>query len=194
MNAAQQITPEQLSQLVSYTINWEITPELIQHWMAASRCEFIGGDPVSPVEAHEQLIKLRDTKKFAGRERLGFLNIFYKGRHIGFSLPRVLDTAEYVKYGVSREKEYYRMGTIFVREDYRSRGIATETTRQFMEQHPYIVWEHKIKNVSSQHVALALGMTKRHTLYYDKNHSWYLAPFDHVHRVALGWATGITPQ
>ena len=180
---------------IAYTLDWEITPRHIVLWMEASRCEFIGdGDESSPRDAHEQLLHIKETGIYAKRKRLGILSIYYKSKLVGFSLPRTLESSEYVKYGIDPSMEYFRMGTIFVTSRCRGRGIATTVTHQFMCAHPNIVWEHKETNINSQRVAVALGMTKRSKIWYDQKNSWYLTPIDSPRKVSLGWATNIAPE
>lgn len=129
-------------------------------------------------ELRVKLLELQQTKRFQDKERLGLLKIYDGDTLVGLSVPRVVERKEYRAWGLTPDKDYYRMGMIFIDEPFRGKGYAKEAARFFHRTYKNVLWVIDPLNEASKKVASSIGLTHNKTLYI-KGTAWQHHPWQH---------------
>lgn len=127
----------------------------------------------------ELLREVQKTKVFSGQERLGLLKILDDDTLVGLSVPRVITKKEHNVWCLPTDKEYHRMGMIYIDEPYRGKSFAKIAASLFKDQYPNLLWTIEPSNIASKKVAEYIGLKHNVTLY-TNGKAWKHTPWKHT--------------
>lgn len=153
--------------MVSIEIDFDFDDAFAEMFLRASKHEFtiMNDGELTLEDVKEILTEGQKTGSVQDKERLGYLKIFVDDTLVGLSVPRVIDKREYRAWAIDPEKEYHRMGMIFIDEPYRGQGIAKQAAVQFIQEYPNLIWVIDPVNEPSKKVAAHIGLRHNVSLY-----------------------------
>lgn len=172
--------------MITIKIDFNFDDDFVELFHKASLNEFtiVNDGKLTLETARDVLVKCQETKKFQDHERLGFLKIYRNGILVGLSMPRVITKREHKVWNLPNDKTYYRMGMIFIDEQYRGQGIAKEAALLFKKDHDNILWTIDPENKSSKKVATFIGL-RHHTTLFLKGKAWKHEPWLHDRKLEI---------
>lgn len=161
-------------------IDFEVDEEFIQMFHRASQHEFtiLEDGKLTLNQIRKLLAEVQSTKKLQDQERLGFLKIYDEDKLVGLSVPRSIKKKEHKVWGLPPDKDYYRMGMIFIDEPYRGKGYGKDAASLFQREFENILWTIDPVNEPSKKLASYIGLTHNQTLYI-KGKIWRHEPWRH---------------
>lgn len=171
---------------IRLAIDFEITPELVKLYAASTHCPFVGekDGPYCETRAGFELERIAKHKKYGSFERLGIMKIFWDDVLVGFSLPRMIAEREHNVFKLPENCTYYRVGTVYIDQEHRGKGIMAMAIKQFVSMYPNVVWTCDGKNISSQKSALRGGLKFSHLIYFKSREEWSFEPMEDCVRVS----------
>lgn len=171
-------------------IDFEITPELVKLYAESTHCPFVGekDGPYCEIRAGFELEEIARSKKYANFERLGIMKIFWEGKLVGFSLPRVILEREHEIFKLPPGCTYYRVGTVYIGHEHRGKGIMMWAIKKFVSIYSNVVWTCDEKNISSQKSAVRGGLKFSHLIFFKSRTEWSFEPLEECERVSHVYA------
>ncbi len=159
---------------INIQLDFEIPKELISLYQQASHDKFIGYEnPITDEEAEKHLTRYSLTRTYGRMERLGILKIWLDNKLIGFSFPRVIQSTEYRGFKLEETKlDWHRLGTIYIDEAVRGKGITSKVYELFKQDYPNLIWVCEDENQSSKRAALRAGFKHSHYIYFKDSATW----------------------
>ncbi len=172
--------------MISIKIDFDIDKDFIQLFHSASQHEFtiVENGEMTLDEVRKYLLEVQRTKTMQAQERLGFLKVYDDDKLVGLSVPRTIKEKEHKVWRLPPDKEYCRMGMIFIDEAYRGKGIGKEAARLFKEKYPNILWTIDPVNIASKKVAGSIDLKHNATLYL-KGMQWRHKPWSHERELEI---------
>lgn len=164
-----------MNQNIRIQLDFEVTPELVKLYRDSTESPFIGyRTPLTFDEAWEKMIGYSLSQTYGKFKRLAIMKIFLDDKLIGFSFPRQIVPKEFSKYKIPGSVNWYRLGTIFIDNAYRGKGVIEEVVSLFRESYPNLIWQCDAENVASCKGALKAGFLFSHQYYMDEELSNYV--------------------
>ena len=159
-------------------MDFEVTEQLVELYRRSTHDPFIGYEnPLSLTEAAEKMHQYSTTKRYGQFERLAIMKIWKDDVLVGFSLPRKIAEREYRGFKIEGTLlDWYRIGTIYVDEQYRGQGITSEVVRLFKIQYPNLIWQCEQENINSCKAAEKAGFKLSHHVYFKNKNQWSFEP------------------
>ena len=159
---------------ISIQLDFEVTPTLAELYMQSTQCSFIGYKvPLTLEEATQKLNQYSQTKRYGKFERLAIMKIWEGDTLIGFSLPRAIMEIEYRAFKIENSnKDWYRIGTIFIGDQYRGKGVTSKVVKLFKERYPNLIWQCEEGNIGSAKAAEKAGLDYSHHIYFKDSTFW----------------------
>lgn len=178
-----------VSAMIRIKISFDLDEDFIAMFKRAVDSTFIDiGEELPTIEETEKLLRdVQTTQKLSGYERLGFLRVMLDDKCIGLSMPRVIKQTEHVIWGLPKIETYYRMGMIFLDEEYRGKGYAKDAAWEFKRAYKKILWCVDPKNIPSIKVAQSINLQHTLDVYFDENMRWSHRPREECKKVLQVW-------
>lgn len=163
-----------VSIMIEIEIDWEVTEPFVKLMYEACKHPYTlyNEGKCTLEEIRAVLDKAADTHMFHNYKRIGFLKIYFNGDLVGLSMPREILEVEHKAWTPATDNTYYRMGMIYLDEDYRGLGIGKEASLKFKEWFNYMIWTCDPANEASKLLAKNLGLSYRNNIYYDADKNW----------------------
>lgn len=169
-----------MNQDIRIQLDFEVTPELVKLYRDSTESSFLGyKTPLTLDEAQEKMTGYSLSQTYGKFKRLAIMKIFLGDKLIGFSFPRQILPKEFSKYKIPGSVDWYRLGTIFIDNAYRGKGVIKEVVRLFRESYPNLIWQCNAENEVSCKAAINSGFTYTHSYYMDEQLSNYV--FEEFH-------------
>ena len=170
-----------MNQNIRIQLDFEVTPELVKLYRDSTESPFLGyKTPLTLDEAREKMTGYSLSRKYGNFKRLAIMKIFLGDRLIGFSFPRQILPKEFSKYKIPGSVDWYRLGTIFIDNAYRGKGVIEEVVKLFRESYPNLIWQCNAENVASCKAAVKSGFYLSHQYYMDEELSNYVFEPHHL--------------
>lgn len=175
--------------MVRLELNFDINDELVNLFKESTSDPFIG--EVGGAKTHDwcltELERIQTTQLYGGKPRLGFLKIIYDDQLVGFSLPCVIKSSEYPIFKIDPDDQntWHRLGTIYVSNSFRRKGIVTKAISTFLQEYKYCIWVCDIRNEASKRSAFAGGFDFSHKLWHRVKGESSLTKLDECERISL---------
>ena len=164
-----------MNQDIRIQLDFEVTPELVELYRDSTESPFIGYKaPLTFDEAWEKMIGYSLSQTYGKFKRLGIMKIFLDDKLIGFSFPRQILPKEFSKYKIPGSVNWYRLGTIFIDNAYRGKGVIKEVVSLFRKSYPNLIWQCNAENAASCKAALNAGFLFSHQYHMDEELSNYV--------------------
>ena len=164
-----------MNQDIRIQLDFEVTPELVELYRDSTDNPFLGyKTPLTLDEAWEKMTGYSLSQTYGKFKRLAIMKIFLGDRLIGFSFPRQILPKEFSKYKIPGSVNWYRLGTIFIDNAYRGKGVIEVVVRLFRESYPNLIWQCNAENIASCKAALKAGFLFSHQYYMDEELSNYV--------------------
>lgn len=164
-----------MNQNIRIQLDFEVTPELVELYRDSTDSPFLGyKTPLTLDEAWEKMTGYSLSQRYGKFKRLAIMKIFLGDRLIGFSFPRQILPKEFSKYKIPGSVNWYRLGTIFIDNAYRGKGVIEVVVRLFRESYPNLIWQCNAENVASCKAALKSGFLFSHQYYMDEELNNYV--------------------
>lgn len=166
--------------MLKLKIDFDVDDEFIEMFHRASLHEYtiINEGKMSLEDTRKLVEEVCKTGKMQDQTRLGFLRIYDNDTLVGLSVPRYIKKVEHKVWCLSPDKDYYRMGMVFIDEPYRGKGYGKDGALLFKRDYHNILWTVDPGNDASKKVADYIGLQHNATLYL-KDKSWRHEPWDH---------------
>ena len=170
-----------MNQNIRIQLDFEVTPELVKLYRDSTESPFLGyKTPLTLDEAQEKMMGYSLSQRYGNFKRLAIMKIFLGDRLIGFSFPRQILPKEFSKYKIPGSVDWYRLGTIFIDNAYRGKGVIEEVVKLFRESYPNLIWQCDAENVTSCKAAVKSGFCLSHQYYMDEELSNYVFEPHHL--------------
>lgn len=167
-----------MNQDIRIQLDFEVTPELVELYRDSTDSPFLGyKTPLTLDEAWEKMVGYSLSQTYGKFKRLAIMKIFLGDKLIGFSFPRQILPKEFSKYKIPGSVNWYRLGTIFIDNAYRGKGVIKEVVSLFRKSYPNLIWQCNAENVASCRAALKAGFLFSHQYHMDEELSDYM--FEH---------------
>lgn len=172
--------------MITIKIDFNFDDEFVKLFFEASKNEFtiVDEGQLTLEQVRDKLTECQRTNTFQDHSRLGFLKIYKDDTLVGLSVPRVITKKEHKVWCLPDDKTYYRMGMIFINEDYRGQGIAKEAAYQFKREYKNLLWTIDPSNTPSKKVATSIGLSHNATLYL-RGRAWRHEPWLHNRKLEI---------
>ena len=169
-----------MNQDIRIQLDFEVTPELVELYRDSTESPFLGySKSLTLDEAWEKMTGYSLSQTYGKFKRLAIMKIFLRNKLIGFSFPRQILPKEFSKYKIPGSVDWYRLGTIFIDDVYRGKGVIKEVVKLFRESYPNLIWQCNAENEASCKAAVNSGFTYTHSYYMDNELSNYV--FEEFH-------------
>lgn len=164
-----------MNQDIRIQLDFEVTPELVKLYRDSTESPFLGyKTPLALDEAWGKMLSYSLSQTYGKFKRLAIMKIFLGDRLIGFSFPRQILPKEFSKYKIPGSVNWYRLGTIFIDNAYRGKGVIEVVVRLFRKSYPNLIWQCNAENVASCKAALKSGFLFSHQYYMDEELNSYV--------------------
>lgn len=167
-------------------IDFEVNEEFIEMFHRAGQHKYtlFGEGKMSLEEVRDMVREVCRTKKMQDQERLGFLRLYDGDKLVGLSVPRAIQKIEHKVWLLPKDKDYYRMGMIFIDEPYRGKGYGKDAATLFLERYKNLLWTIEPTNEPSKRLAAYIGLERNATLYL-KGSAWQHKPWGHDRKLEI---------
>lgn len=176
--------------MIYIEIDFDYDDDFIDLFLEACRNKYtlVNGGELTRKDIIKICEETVETGKFQNETRLGFLKIYDGLTLVGMSIPREIRHEEHKVWNLDPTKVYYRMGMIYLDENYRGNGYAKQAASEFKNIYENVLWTVHEDNIASKKVAEFIGLKHHTTLFINDNSQWRHEPWKEATHTLEVWS------